>query len=71
MASPVRSNGKWMLGLQIQEDLHLGVEDHLASSLTMWESRSARTLTAPFALTTGLAVHGKLIVINQLLVGSQ
>ena len=33
-----------MLKLQIQGDLHLGVEDHLASSLTTGESRTARTL---------------------------
>ena len=33
-----------MLKLQIQGDLHLGVEDHLASSLTTGESRAARTL---------------------------
>ena len=33
-----------MLTLQAQGDLHLGVEDHLASSLTTGESRPARTL---------------------------
>ena len=33
-----------MLTLQIQGVLHLGVEDHLASSLTTGKSRAARTL---------------------------
>ena len=33
-----------MLKLQIQGGLHLGVEDHLDSSLTTGESRAARTL---------------------------
>ena len=33
-----------MLNLRIQGGLHLGVEDHLASSLTTGESRAARTL---------------------------
>ena len=33
-----------MLTLQAERGLHLGVEDHLASSLTTGESRAARTL---------------------------
>ena len=33
-----------MLTLQTQGVLHLGVEDHMASSLTTGESRAARTL---------------------------
>ena len=39
-----RSEGKRMLNLQIQGVLQLGVEDHLASSLTTGKSRAARTL---------------------------
>ena len=39
-----RSEGKRMLNLQIQGVLQLGVEDHLASSLTTGESSAARTL---------------------------
>ena len=37
-----------MLTLQAQGDLHLGVEDHLASSLTTGESRTERTLPRTF-----------------------
>ena len=36
--------GKRMLNLQTQGVLHLGVEDHLASSLTTGESRAGRPL---------------------------
>ena len=70
MAAPVRSNGKCFLILQILGDLRLGEEDHLPPR--QWGSRGQQGLfPAPFVLTTGLAVHGKSVAINQHLVGSQ
>ena len=46
-----RSEGKRMLNLQIQGVLQLGVEDHLASSLTTGDRGPEGPFPAPFRQT--------------------